>query len=286
VTKRQILSAIRAAARKLGRAPTSAELFHHKGVRSADIRRHFPGLHDAIREAGLIPRFRGARTETASLLCDWARVARRVKRLPTGADYQREGRHSATTLQRRCKSWQAIPERFRAHVRRWQKEAEWGDVLEIIGRSMQEPETVMPLNRELRSDRRRPAFPPKLLFRDRPVLGAFLYPQHHVVPGLLYEPTNEAGVMFVFAALAHRLGFEIEMLQQQFPDCEARREIRPGKWQRVRIELEFESRSFLLHGHDPKRCDIILCWRHNWKGCPKHIEVIELGKIVRRGGFN
>jgi hypothetical protein len=285
VSKKQILAAIRVSARKLGRAPTSAELFHYKGIRSADIRGHFPGLYAAIREAGLIPRFRGARTETGGLLCDWARVARKLKRLPTGTDYQREGRHACTTLQHRFRSWQSIPECFRAHVRRWQKEREWEDVLEMIARSVHGPETAMAMAQGAQPEESRTPFLKRALFRDRPVLGASLYPRHHVVPGLLFEPTNEAGVMFVFAALAHRLGFEIEVLQHHFPDCEARREIQPGKWQRVRIELEFESRSFLLHGHDPKRCDIIVCWRHNWKRCPKHIEVIELGKIVRQARF-
>jgi hypothetical protein len=38
---------------------------------------------------------------------------------------------------------------------------------------------------------------------------------------------------------------------------------------------------FKLHGHDPKKCDVIVCWVHNWPECPKHIEVIELSKVVR-----
>ena len=53
----------------------------------------------------------------------------------------------------------------------------------------------------------------------------------------------------------------------------------PGKWQHERIEFEYESKNFLLHGHDPKRCDVIVCWRHNWKECPEEIEVIELSRI-------
>jgi hypothetical protein len=281
VSKKRILSAIRVSARKLGRAPTSAELHQEAGVRTADIRRHFTGMYDAIREAGLTPRFRGARTETGTLLCDWARVARKLKRLPTGTDYQREGRYACNTLQHRFMSWQLIPEHFRSHARRWELERQWGDVLEMITRRMAEPETIAAAKPEgawTIIQRAAPAV--RALFRDRPVQGASLHPRHHLVPGLLYEPTNEAGVLFVFAALAHRLGFEVESLQNGFPDCEARRQIRPGRWQRVRIELEFESRSFLAHGHDPKGCDIIVCWRHNWKNCPKHIEVIELEPIV------
>jgi hypothetical protein len=57
-------------------------------------------------------------------------------------------------------------------------------------------------------------------------------------------------------------------------------EVRPGIWQRVRIEFEFESRNFHRHRHHPDGCDIIVCWRHNWRECPPHLEVIELSKLV------
>jgi hypothetical protein len=33
------------------------------------------------------------------------------------------------------------------------------------------------------------------------------------------------------------------------PDCEALRKMMPERWQRVRIEFEFECRNFLTHGH-------------------------------------
>src|SRR5438067_12099626 len=41
----------------------------------------------------------------------------------------------------------------------------------------------------------------------------------------------------------------------------------PGRWQRVRIEFEFESKSFYQHGHPLNGCDVIVCWRHNWDKC-------------------
>jgi hypothetical protein len=52
----------------------------------------------------------------------------------------------------------------------------------------------------------------------------------------------------------------------------------------VRIEFEYASRNFLEHQHDPKGCDIIVCWVHNWPECPEWIEVIELSKIVKQIG--
>ncbi|HST79645.1 MAG TPA: hypothetical protein VLN58_14255 [Verrucomicrobiae bacterium] len=112
---------------------------------------------------------------------------------------------------------------------------------------------------------------------DRPVMGPPFYPC-----ALSNAPANEMGVMILFGMLAGELGFQIEAVQGRYPDIEAKRQIQPGKWQRVRIEAEYESRNFALHGHDPEKCDIIVCWRHNWVKCPKEIEVIELSRIVDR----
>jgi hypothetical protein len=30
--------------------------------------------------------------------------------------------------------------------------------------------------------------------------------------------------------------------------------------------------------HDPSKCDLIVCWRHNWPECP--LEVLELRKLL------
>lgn len=112
---------------------------------------------------------------------------------------------------------------------------------------------------------------------SRPVMG----PPFHS-GALSNAPANETGVVFLFGMLAGELGFQIEAVRGEYPDIEAKRQIQPGKWQRVWIEVEYESRNFALHRHDPAKCDIIVCWKHNWAKCPKHIEVIELSKIVER----
>lgn len=67
-------------------------------------------------------------------------------------------------------------------------------------------------------------------------------------------------------------------VQQGFPDVEALRRGPDSVWRWVRIELEYESRNFLLHGHDIGGCDLIVCWKDNWPSCP--IEVIELSKVI------
>ena len=44
----------------------------------------------------------------------------------------------------------------------------------------------------------------------------------------------------------------------RFPDCVAVREMAKGQWQDQNVEVEFESKNFLRHGHDPKKCDAIV----------------------------
>lgn len=121
---------------------------------------------------------------------------------------------------------------------------------------------------------------PRRPLKDRPLLGAPMRGAPMCLPAMAYEPVNEMGVMVLFSMLAQQLGFVIESVQAAFPDCEAKIEVEPGRWQHFRIEFEFESRGFKLHGHDPSQCDLIVCWRHNWKNCPPHIQVLELSKLV------
>ena len=116
-----------------------------------------------------------------------------------------------------------------------------------------------------------------LLHRDRPVMGA-----PFAAHALSNAPVNELGVVFLFGMLAGELGFQVDSLWGAYPDCEARRQIQPGKWQRVRIEFEYESVNFARHGHDPEKCDVIVCWKHNWRKCPERIEVVELSRIIAR----
>ncbi len=110
-------------------------------------------------------------------------------------------------------------------------------------------------------------------------------PGHHMgdlikFRSLIHAPTNEQGVIFLFGVVAAELGYAVDgFLTRYFPDCSGARRVANGKWQRVRIEFEFQSRNFVSHGHDPEKCDVIVCWEHNWPDCP--LEVLELRTTIR-----
>jgi hypothetical protein len=93
-------------------------------------------------------------------------------------------------------------------------------------------------------------------------------------------PINELGVVYLFGVLHDVYGYEIESIQAGFPDCIARRRIKGGRWEELRVEFEYESKSFVSHGHEPAGVDMIVCWKHNWPECPKGIEITELSSFV------
>ncbi len=124
------------------------------------------------------------------------------------------------------------------------------------------------------------SIPPKQL-QHPPLKGRATYGNPTNFRGLRYEPVNEQGVVLLFGMLAKDLGYIIEAVQKGFPDCEAMRQVAPDRWQRVRIEFEFESRNFRDHGHPLTGCDIIVCWRHNWHECPAHVEILELSNVIK-----
>jgi len=111
------------------------------------------------------------------------------------------------------------------------------------------------------------------VLEDRPIYGALMNPSP-----LAHGPTNELGVLFLFGTVAAQLGFVVTWIRSEFPDCEAMILVGPEKWQRIRIEFEYESRNFLKHMHDAKECDLIVCWKHNWPECP--VEVLELSLMM------
>lgn len=98
---------------------------------------------------------------------------------------------------------------------------------------------------------------------------------------LRYAPMNEQGVVFLFGMVARDLGFEVEIVQTRYPDCEAKRRLQDGAFEHVLIEFEFKSSHF---DHDSAGCDIVVCWEHDWEACPADIEVIELRSVIEELG--
>jgi hypothetical protein len=274
--KKEILASITTIAKKLGRAPSLQEFTSFSEISEYYVLQSFRSWNDAVRAARLRPYTLNIPADRHVLLEDWGRVVRRLRALPTRRVYADKGQFNPGTLDKHLGPWRRLPEAFRNFAK---AKPEWADVLALL--PVPAPPGPAPRNRQqlphhnstprLRS---RKTWPTEL--RDRPTCG-----DPTPCPWMCHEPLNEQGVVLLFGMLAKDLGFMIETVQKGFPDCEAKRQIGPDRWQRVRIEFEFESRNFLTHGHPTRGCDLLVCWRHNWPHHPRHLEILELSRLFQ-----
>jgi len=101
-------------------------------------------------------------------------------------------------------------------------------------------------------------------------------------PGLTYAPINEQGVVLLFGMLADNIGFSVESIRVHYPDAIVI-DYRAGKESRgVRKYVEFEYLSSNFEGHDPKECDMIVCWEDDWEDRPKDLEILELRSLLQQ----
>src|SRR5579859_2592912 len=416
----EIIAAIKKCAERLGRAPSQAEFRRASKISWYQVYKHFRGMRQAVRAAGLEPGPRGGALDVNALTLDWASVVRKLGRLPSRAEYCEHGIHHAGTLHARI-VWSQMAHKFVLLVREFHLEREWADVVKIVvgkfplledlpqrtqrtteestvaadwrretqigdvgreltqidanqnlepqrtqrnteestvvadlrretqnmeghlgpslaaetplvqddglkrddfasrasfGRELTqidanqnlEPQNLEPQNLEpqnLEPQRTPVRLPPddvtvaqgRLQNTEEmhaledahgacatgraPCGRPVVYGEPLGLAAMAHAPTNELGVLFLFGIVAADLGFRVERLQAAFPDCEAKREVAPGKWELVLLELEIYSRNFKTHRHDPRGCHGIVCWKHNWPDCPEWLEVIELSKVVK-----
>ena len=117
---------------------------------------------------------------------------------------------------------------------------------------------------------------PKIAKKKRKMLGEPIQ-----FRGLKFAPLNEKGVAYLFGMISHELGFIIEGLGAESPDCEGKRclDTTNDQWEQVKIDFEYKSSDFEAHGHSETESDIIICWIHDWNDCP--LEVLELRSTIK-----
>jgi Homing endonuclease associated repeat len=265
MTKEEVLATIHECAAQIGHVPSFPELTKLTKVRRRAIFTHFGTYTKALRACGLERSGPGYEVSPHELFLDWASVARGLGMVPSMGDYGLKGRYSVRPFLRCYRGWRHVTVGMLEYAKKEGLEGEWSDVLDIITRFL---ETGGKRGWTSGAGMEKPK-----IALDEPLYGV---PLMH--PALSHAPTNEMGVLFLFGTLAQELGYKVMRVQAAFPDCEAMRRVEPERWQRVRIEFEFESRNFLAHMHPPAHCDLIVCWSHNWKECP--VEVLELRKVV------
>jgi hypothetical protein len=100
---------------------------------------------------------------------------------------------------------------------------------------------------------------------------------------MAYAPVNELGVVLLFSDYARKHRIKIDRIRGGFPDCIAFQSA-SGSRKRCRIEFEFRSSNFARHGHDPRGCDWIVCWEHDWRDAPHRLRIVALRREYGMGG--
>jgi len=263
MTREEVIAAIQACTEKLGRVPTRVELAKLAGLSRHDVNRYFGNYMTALKECGLEKTGGGLKLGVERIFEDWTRTVRANKKLPTAFEFEKESRYSVRPFRRLFGSWSKVPEGMKRYAMERGLTNDWQDVLELIDGEA---------NGQADGQREAGGRAAGQILADRPVYGRVLRP----CP-LVCAPVNEAGVIFLFGALAEGMGFQMLRIQAEYPDGEALRTMAENRLQRVKIEFEYESRNFLRHNHDAAMCDLIVCWEDNWPEAP--LEVIELKRV-------
>lgn len=235
-------------------------------INIANVSRHFNGWTEAVTLAGFKPDTSKVKKTENELWEEFLRVCTQLDKIPGRLDFERNTNFSDDIYVDRWHTWDVVKKNFK----------EWLKVKHTKSKfinQLSEEEPIKPAIKPPKEDKKNMEWPSK---KDT-FCGA---PMNF--RGLMYEPINEQGVIFLFGKISEEMGFNIEAIQQGFPDCEGKRLVNRNKnlWEQVSIEFEFNAKSFSEHGHDPSKCDVVICWANDWADCP--LEVIELREEIKR----
>jgi hypothetical protein len=257
-----LIAKARQVAARLGKTQLCrSDFVRATGLNETQVRRWFRGWRDFFAAAGLEASLNNMPVADARLLAALGEKFRKERKIANPGWTGKVGPFAMARYRRRWGTWHNILAAFQDWI------------------AAKDP--TYPLLDQLARATGRAPRPARALAQWPAIVGRRLG-EPLSVKGLQHAPTNEQGVVLLFGMMAEALGYVVESVGGEYPDCEAKRRVAtaPERWQRVRIEFEWRSRNFRVHRHDPKGCDLIVCWEHDWPECP--VEVVELRREVGR----
>jgi len=246
---------------------TRSEFCSKTGISQNQIYQLFESWCEACQSAGLEPNQKCVRINDDILFEEMCRVFLSQGAIITRRKFDKHSKYSVDTYKKHFGNWQGILLAFRKWIEERNDDFPFIDQLPSIAKA--KPKTCKAPIQNIAPEVQHwqsvggPKYGPFLNFR-----------------GLQHAPLNEQGVVFLFGMVCRDLGFIVEAVRTDYPDCEAKRRTdkKRDSWERVRIEFEYKSSSFRDHGHNPEMCDLIICWEHDWLECP--LETLELKSII------
>jgi len=239
------------------------------GISLAQVYRLFDGWKDAVRCAGLTPITRTDRIDDDALFRAMKDAFVTAGAVCTQMRFDRLCNHNISVYRRRFGNWECTLLAFRAWLH------STGESFPFLDQLPEQRETS-------KSEVPEPTEGGRPRLASWQPAGTITYGSFLNFRGLQHAPVNEQGVVLLFGMVCFELGFMVEAVRNEYPDCEAKRRVHRARdeWERVRIEFEHRSSNFRDHGHNAGNCDVIVCWEHNWPECP--LQVIELKTEIQK----
>ena len=97
---------------------------------------------------------------------------------------------------------------------------------------------------------------------------------------MVYAPLNKTGVVLLFSKVMDDLGVIYVSSPPGGLDMVGRISTERGL-EFKHFEFEYKSSHFRAHSYNSSLVDYLVCWEHDWKGCPRDIEVWELREMIK-----
>lgn len=268
-TKEKIISAAKQASNQTKGPLSRSEFIRKTGISEWQINKFFPeGRWSEVKRLAGIDRHPMDRKSLSDqeLLKEFDKVVSDLNSVPTTTVFDQKASISYDVIKRRFGGIKGILSKYRE----WLKENRPDSHLLELTDIQSKHEILQP-----------PLSPSATTTKGKARWNKIEGPEFGVpidFRGFRHAPTCEDGVIYLFGMVSYELGFIVEAVHAAFPDCEAKRHIGKGRYQRVKIEFEYRSSNFRAHGHDPTGADMIVCWIHDWLECP--IEVLELRSAI------
>ena len=267
--RNKIISEIKRIAKEQDLVKVPRSIFkRNTDISQWQIYKVFKSWNEAVTAAGLEPDTSKERKSDSDLFRELLRVCEEIKTIPTTMEFERISKFSISTYtKKRWGTWEGTLIEFRDWLEENNPKSEF--IYQLPEKQKPKIDMSTMVNDQKRNfvwqSKKGIVYGPPLDFR-----------------GLRNEPVNEQGVVFLFGKISEELGFSIEAIRTNYPDCDGKRLIDKNKnlWEPVTIEFEYLSSNFLQHGHKPEYCDVIVCWIHDWVDCP--LEVIELKDVIKQ----
>lgn len=267
--KRQIVEEIKRVAKEQNLETISLSIFReHSDISIEKIYKVYNSWSEPVEAAGLKPDTTRKKKGEDELWEEFFRVCIEIDNIPNTVQFRRTSKSSMHTYTRRYGSrWNDILLGFKEWLKEKHPDSKFIDLLP--DKSKPQSKITQPINKEhhdfVWQSKKEVVYGPPIDFRD-----------------LRHAPINEQGVVFLFGKISEELGFSIEAIRTDYPDCDGKRLVDRNKnlWEKVSIEFEYRSSNFHQHAHDASKCDVIVCWIHDWSDCP--LEVIELREVIKQ----